>query len=148
MDTYTVFRLEKFIPTHCPKCAHPFRSNAKDFAYDARWRHRETAAEWLAVFPEAAVTEGLQTEPIWCRKCQNITLRVVTAVRHVATEQEAEHLEALGYANRQPMECTGVIFSRLPEYTLVVKPDPDAVRGGITFFPKAMGNRRRPRSRL
>ncbi|MBI2984064.1 MAG: hypothetical protein HYY50_00305 [Candidatus Kerfeldbacteria bacterium] len=139
-DEFKVFRLEKFIPTHCPKCAHPFRSNAdRDFLFDHRLLHpQETPAEWLAVFPEAAATEGLHAEPIWCGRCQNITLRVVTAVRHVTTEAEAVELESLGYANRRVLECSGESFSQLPEYTLAVLVDPETERGPITFFPKAM----------
>ena len=145
-EEMTVYRLEKFIPTHCPKCAHPFRSSAEDYAYDARWRHSQTDAKWLAVFPEAAVAEGLQSEPIWCRRCQNITLRVVTAVRWVATEDEATLLEAEGYANRQMAHCWGTGFSYQPDYTLKVVPNPDEQRMTFTFFPRAMGHRRRPRS--
>jgi len=147
MDTFTVFRLEKFIPTHCPRCAHPFRSNGDgDFKYDFRLLHRrETPTDWLEVFPEAAVTEGLHSELIWCGQCHNTTLRVVTAVRLVATEREADALETHGYVNRQILECSGRSFSELHDYNLRVLVNPDQIHQRFTFMPSRV-SRRPPRS--
>lgn len=145
--TYTIFRLEKAIPTHCPNCAHPFGVNGDGgFAYDTRLRHpKETAAEWTAVFPAAGVFEGLEVEPVWCRACHNITLRIITAVRHVATTEEADELERLGYGNRRAMECTGIFFSRQPDYTLKIESDPALKLTTFTLFP-LRGWRGPPRS--
>lgn len=146
--SYSVFRLEKFIPTHCPKCAHPFRSNAAhDFLLDTRLLHStQAAAEWIAVFPEAAACAELQTDLVWCGRCGNSTLRVFTAVRWVATSKEADLLEREGYVNRQAVECYGHGFSSQPDYTLVVPITADQIQGGISFFPKSIASRRRPRS--
>ncbi len=136
-DEFQVFRLEKSIPTHCPSCAYPFRSNeGGDFGYDLRSFHPEdTPAEWNEAFPAAAKSRGLGVELVWCGKCQNITLRIITAIRHVTTVAEAVELEQLGYANRRVARCWGVSFSNLPEYTLVIAPDPSLEDGYITFPP-------------
>lgn len=148
-DTFQVFRLEKFIPTHCPKCAHPFKSNeARDFLLDTRLLHsREVAPEWIAVFPEAAAAQELHSDLIWCGKCGNSTLRVFTAVRWVVTPEEAELLERQGYMNRQAAECSGNGFSSQPDYTLTVVIPPGQECLQISFFPKGIANRRPPRPR-
>lgn len=140
MDISEVFRLEKFIPTCCPKCAQPFLSNAEgDFRYDTRLLHpASTPAAWLAVFPEAAVTDGLHTEPIWCGRCRNITLRVVMAVRTVTTKEEVALLEREGYRNCQTLSCSGTGFSDSPDYTLTVIESPDQPQPPITFMPKSI----------
>ncbi len=147
LDTFDIFRLEKAIPTHCPKCAQPFRTNsAAGFMYDFRWKHPDsTPEEWQTVFPEAAVTEGLEVEPVWCGKCRNVTLRIITAVRHVATAEEAVELERLGYTNRRVMSCSGESFSRHPDYNLKVVLDPELEHYHFTIFPR-QGRRNRPRS--
>ncbi len=140
---FTIYRLEKFIPTHCPMCAHPFRSNAAhDFLLDTRILHsRQVAPEWIAVFPEAAATATLQTDLVWCGKCKNSTLRVFTAVRWVATREEAELLEREGYVNRQVGECSGNGFSKQPDYTLMVAIPPGQEHAQVSFFPKVIVNR-------
>lgn len=139
-DTYNVFRLEKFVPTHCPKCAHHFRSNqAGDFKYDTRLMHStQVAPEWVANFPEANFVDHLHAELIWCGRCHNNTLRVVTAVRYVVTREEIPLLESAGFVNCQTWQCSGSVLSRLNDYSLVIVPTLDEDTQKVTFMPRRL----------
>lgn len=136
IPSYTIFRLEQAIPTHCPACAKPFLSNALgDFEYDIRLHHPESAPDkFLAVFPAAGVADGLEVEPVWCNGCNNITLRTILAVRYVRTEAEAFDLLNRGFSNQRVITCHGNV-PPFVDYTLTIVPDDNPAATHQTFIP-------------
>lgn len=64
------YRVEKFVPTHCPNCGHHFTANVEGGFTLKLWPQQESLA-----------ATHLQTDVIICGKCANHTLRVVLEVR-------------------------------------------------------------------
>lgn len=141
-DSHALIRLEKFVPTHCPNCAHSFAVNGDGgFRYDTGFLHpSKVAFKWISVFPEGAAHDGLQTDIVRCAKCRNTTLRVVTSVHTVATEEEALALEREGYVNRLWLTWHGVKPYDHPDYDLVIVPDPFGPRL-VSFMPAGFADK-------
>lgn len=105
MEPVSMFMVEKFLPPACPACEHPFASPA-DFGLWAGPAPADTFAEAQTAqarrFPELYevrdehdapfVNNRFSSDFIFCRRCENKTLRISYGFSQVPTRREAERL--------------------------------------------------------
>ena len=92
-----MFRVEKFIPTECPKCKSPFREEARDYI-----RLFGDIVEGQKV-----VRETTGHDIIICKKCENITARVMIEACQVFDRNKAVALLREGFVNLQLVQAFG-----------------------------------------
>ena len=90
MSDATLYRVERFAPSRCPRCRTPFAQPA-DFSLYAPGEGKsfvEALADARARFPEM-YAGGSPTDFVSCARCQNVTLRL-----HQGTDTFRSHEEA------------------------------------------------------
>ena len=98
MKKKTMYHVEKFIPTECPKCRHPFLHEGDDYVrllgdiVEGEKRVRQTQGYIINI----------------CAKCQNYTAFVVLETYQVGSKKQAERLvEKEGFRNLLKVKATG-----------------------------------------
>ena len=92
-----MFRVEKFIPTECPKCQQLFLKEGQDYA---RLLGDIKAGRKM-------IRETTGYDIITCKKCKNFTARVMIEACQVSDRENSEVLLTKGFVNLQEVEAFG-----------------------------------------
>jgi hypothetical protein len=105
MKSLSVYIVEKFFPTHCPKCNNPFRSYSDFSIYAGGFGESfiKSKINMAKQFPELfkihefddgvfEIENKYDIDYIICNKCKNVTLRIGYATKQVLEQNEAERL--------------------------------------------------------
>jgi hypothetical protein len=119
MEEISIYYVFKFFPPRCPKCEHSFRSQS-DFGWWLRKGKSFVKAlqDQMEVFPDifqkdehngkTGYLNKFGIDFIFCKNCQNITMRIDYASRQVMTLAEAEFLvEKQGFTGWQEVKAYG-----------------------------------------
>lgn len=82
-DPQQVFHVEKFIPTHCPKCGNDFQENTKEGFFLVFRGIQKKVLEGLCA-------DGFGVSIIECGKCHNLTTRFIIEERWYETIIDAK----------------------------------------------------------
>lgn len=86
-----MYCVEKFLPTHCPKCQHAFRGEGVDYS---RF-FGDTSKRKVMIVVQSAIS----CDQIICLKCQNVTARFMLEYWQVRDHKKAKNFERQGFAN-------------------------------------------------
>ena len=88
-----VFIVDKFVPSHCPKCCQSFLKNDQDgFLYDLYWKSEDRAT--FEIKRKALLTDAchfLTQDYIVCGSCANITVRTLIERRWYEKREDAQN---------------------------------------------------------
>jgi hypothetical protein len=120
-DSRTMFHVEKFLPTECPKCRHPFKKE------DADW-HRllGDVLDGKKVFRQL---DGYHI--IVCAKCNNFTAQFPIESYQLSDKAQAQKLcDEAGFVNLTEVFATGThcrdfhaIYCKPPGITTMIDPE-------------------------
>jgi len=98
MKTKTMYRVEKFLPTECPKCRHVFQDGAKDWVrllgdvVDGEKKYRLTEGYYIII----------------CRHCDNHTAQIVLEEYQLSSKKKAqEFCDKEGFVNLMEVTASG-----------------------------------------
>lgn len=107
-----MYRVEKFLPTECPKCRHRFLEEGKDYA------------KFLGdiVDGQKRIRESTGYDIIVCEKCHNFTARLMVEAYQLSDHEKAESYLREGFVNLQIVEAFGShvqdtheVFTSMPQ---------------------------------
>lgn len=102
----TVYVVEKFAPTHCPKCSNSFAKNSQDgYLLFTFWQH--DTIEHIRAIAKSIQCPAIATDLIACGKCQNVTLRVLIERRTCVKKSSAQRALQEGFVNLTTTTYTG-----------------------------------------
>jgi hypothetical protein len=97
MQAKTMYHVEKFLPTECPKCRAPFQCESKDYGrflgdiVDGKKQFRQTEGHTIIV----------------CGHCENFTVRIDLESYQLGDRKKAEALLQQGFVNLQEVTAMG-----------------------------------------
>ncbi|GEM_PF-3235041 len=138
MQSKTMYCVEKFLPTECPKCRACFQYEGKNYArflgdiVDGKKQFRQTEGYTIIV----------------CLHCENLTMRIDLESYQLSDRKHAEALLQQGFVNLHEVTAVGnmavdrhVVFRQGP--SVVVESaecdDPHMVERGTTLEPIVNG---------
>jgi len=93
----TMYCVEKFLPTECPKCRQPFRQDGPDY----------TRLLGDIIDGRKVVRETNGYDIIICNRCENSTARVLLESWQVGDRERAAKLLQKGFVNLQQVTAFG-----------------------------------------
>jgi len=101
----SVYKVEKFFPSQCPKCNHEFKSHNNFSIWGGEFGHSfiDSKIKMAKRFPELfkisenepgffVIENKYDIDFLICSNCKNVTLRIGYATKQVFTQKEAKRL--------------------------------------------------------
>ncbi len=123
-DAKTMYHVEKFLPTECPKCRHPFKNGITDWhrllgdVIDGKKVFRELNGYYIIV----------------CAKCQNYTAQFPIESYQLSDKAQAQKLcDQAGFVNLTEVIATG---SHCQDFHAIFCKPPGIKTESITIGPE------------